>query len=104
MISGHRGGEIAERTAALDDDHLMAFDCPEAVEAVHDRAISAGGSCGGCGGNFFGDFDDQTFLRNIHVFGAAAEKIRMLVAAVMSPRGAAGTDARLKRDRAIVTG
>src|SRR5262245_54929545 len=81
----------------------MTLDRSQAIKTVHDGSISTGGCrCGGRG-NFFRDFDDKTRRRYVHVFGAAAQEIWVLIASVVPPGRAPGANARLERNAAIVT-
>src|SRR5262245_66658382 len=80
----------------------MTLDRAQAIEAVHDGSISAGRCRRGSRGNFFGNFDNKARRRNVHVFGTASQEIRILIAPVVPPGRAPGTNAGLERNAAIV--
>src|SRR3989442_15728283 len=69
--------------APLDDHDFVALDRSQPLETMHHGPVRAGGCRRRGGGDFFGDFDDQTRRRHVHVFGAASEEIGEPVAPVM---------------------
>ncbi len=85
VVPCHSGGEVAQRAAPLDDHDFVALDRSQPLETMHHGPVRAGGCRRRGGGDFFGDFDDQTRRRHVHVFGAASEEIGEPVAPVMPP-------------------
>src|SRR5439155_20223150 len=102
VVFGDRGGEIAERPAALNHHGLVALDGPEPVETMHYRSVGASRRRRRRGSNIFGNFDDETFFRHVHILSTAVEEKRMLIAAVMSPGRAARAYDRLLLTRVAI--